>query len=97
MQIITLSGTVLGDSEVKIDKCGHKYVRFKVLCRYSAQGKEKTALYRCYSFDTAHSNLKDGARVFVSGDVEMNVRLDDNGKAWINCDVYVRHLDCPKS
>lgn len=93
MQVITISGKLLGNSESKTDKNGHKYFRFKVLCEGSAQGKKKTTIYRCYCYNTEYENLKDGETVFLSGDIDMNVRLDDNGKAWINCDVYVRQID----
>lgn len=93
MQVITISGKLLGDSETKVDKSGHKYIRFKVLSEYTAQKQDKTMIFRCYCYNTVYENLKDGEKVFLSGDIDMTIRIDEKGKAWINCDVYVRQID----
>ena len=93
MQVITISAKLLGGSERKIDKAGHEYIRFKASCKSEAHGKIKTTIYRCYCYNSDIEELHDGEIVFLSGDIDMNVCIDDNGKAWMNCDVYVRQIE----
>lgn len=92
MQIITLSGKVHGACEMRKDKNGNNYIRFKVYCTNKDTTTARYTLYRCYCYDTSFSNLKDDDTVFLTGDLNLVIRNDENGKTWINTDVYVRNM-----
>lgn len=93
MEIITLSGKISGICELRKDKNGNNYIRFKVCCAgkdYS--GNPKYTTYRCFCYDTTYSTLKNGDLVFLSGDLNTTIRTDENGKSWLNSDVYVKNI-----
>lgn len=92
MQIITLSGKVHGACEMRKDKNGNNYIRFKVYCTNKDATTARYTLYRCYCYDTSFSNLKDDDTVFLTGDLNLVIKNDENGKTWINTDVYVRNM-----
>lgn len=93
MEIITLSGKVTGNCERRIDKNGNHYLRFKVYCAGKEyNGQVKYTLYRCFTYDTSLCDLKEGDTVFLSGDLSSSIKLDNNGKAWINYDVFVKNI-----
>ncbi len=92
MQIITLSGKIHGACEMRKDKNGNNYIRFKVYCTNKDTTTARYTLYRCYCYDTSFSNLKDDDTVFLTGDLNLVIRNDENGKTWVNTDVYVRNM-----
>lgn len=74
------------------DKNGNNYIRFKVYCTNKDTTTARYTLYRCYCYDTSFSNLKDDDTVFLTGDLNLVIRNDENGKTWVNTDVYVRNM-----
>lgn len=93
MQVITISGKLYGNCEVKTDKNGHNYIRFKVACKSDRATKENNFnIYRCYFYNTAYADLKDGDTVFLSGDLEASIETDSQGKTWLNQTIYVRQF-----
>ena len=93
MQIITLSGKVHGACEMRKDKNGKDYICFKVYCTNKDTTTTRYTLYRCYCYDTSFSNLKDDDTVFLTGDLNLIIRNDENGKTKVNPDVYVKSIE----
>ncbi len=93
MEIITLSGTVSENCEVREDKKGNPFVTFRVYCSHTGRdGTVKYSYYRCYTYNMLFSDLKQGDLVFLSGDLEINFNIDKNGKVWLNNDVFVKQI-----
>ena len=93
MEIVTISGKIMGNCESRKDKNNNTFIRFKVCCTgkdYS--GNPKYTTYRCFCYDTMFGDLKNGDTVFLSGDMNVNVRQDENGKPLLNIDVYVKNI-----
>ena len=91
MEIITLSGTLLADSEVCTDKNGNYFCRFKVTCKgtdYS--GNTKFTVYRCINYHTGCEQMKKGDQIFVVGALNSSIRVDSNGTPHLNNDVLVQ-------
>jgi hypothetical protein len=94
MEVISLSGIVAGNCEKKTDKNGNVYIRFKVSCKgKTLTGHDKVTIYRCRYWRVQNDDINDGDLVFVNGDMDATVKIDSNGKPWINFDVYVRQLE----
>ena len=94
MQIVTLSGKICGPCEQRKDKNGNGYIRFRVTCASKdATGGNKFTTYRCYSYDTSFNNLQNGDIVFLTGDLNIITKTDENGKTWMNVDVYIKSID----
>ena len=93
MEVITLSGKLHGPCELRKDKNGNNYIRFRVYCTSKdSSGKERYTMYRCYCYDTTHKDLQDGDLVFLTGDLTIITRTDENGKTWVVTDVYVKNM-----
>ena len=94
MQIVTLSGKICGPCEQRKDINGNGYIRFRVTCASKdGSGENKFTTYRCYSYDTSFSNLQNGDIVFLTGDLNIITKTDENGKTWMNVDVYIKCID----
>lgn len=94
MQIVTLSGKICGPCEQRKDKNGNGYIRFRVTCASKdGSGGNKFTTYRCYSYDISFSNLQNGGIVFLIGDLNIITKTDENGKTWMNVDVYIKSID----
>ena len=94
MQIVTLSGKLCGPCEQRKDINGDGYIRFRVTCASKdGSGGNKFTTYRCYSYDTSFSNLQNGDIVFLIGYLNIVTKTDENGKTWMNLDVYIRSID----
>ena len=91
MQFITLSGKVYGTCELKKDINGNDYIRFKLCCTGKDYGgKVKYTIYRCFCYDVTFRNLKNGDKVFLAGDIAMNIKTGEDGNACVQNDVYVK-------
>ena len=89
MQNIVLSGHLIGDCEVKTDKKGCNYIRFKVACEDpDLSGKSQITIYRCYSCRLDYKNLKDNDLVFIDGQLVLTQKNDT-----ITLDVLVQSID----
>ena len=74
MQTITIAGHLAEDCELKSDKKGHKYLRFRVCCEDSDMaGKMVTTVYRCYTYNLAFKDLKAGDLVFLTGSLVLGI------------------------
>lgn len=93
MEVITISGKLIGDCEKRNDKRGNPYIRFKVKCEKKfPNGETCSNYYRCYCYNTEYADLKDGDIVFLNGDLELTTRRDSNGNVWTNVDIFVRNI-----
>lgn len=92
MEIITLSGNVAGKCEKRMDKNGNYYLRFMVFCEgKDYRGNPQRTFYRCVTYDSSIV-LKEGDMVFLTGDLKLSTKTDEKGKAWFNCDIYVKNI-----
>lgn len=97
MEIITLSGKITGNVARKIDKNGNHYIRFKVYCAGKEyNGQTNYTCYRCFTYDISFKDLKDGDTVFLCGEHSFNIKSDENGKVWVNVDVFIRTIEALK-
>lgn len=93
MEVITLAGNLITDSEVCTDKNGHNFSRFKVSCRSTDYaGNFKSTVYRCFSYASGCERLKVGDQVFITGTLNIGIHTDEKGKTWLNADVFVQHF-----
>lgn len=95
MELITISGNVVTDSEKCVDKNGREYVRFRVSCwSKDYQGYDKYTYYNCFCYHTGYGKMKKGEIVFLSGTYMQNVKYpeDQGKKIYINNDIFVQHL-----
>lgn len=93
MEVIILSGKVSGACEFRKDRNGNNYIRFKVCCtRKSLAGSVSYTMYRCFCYDTSFGSLKNGNVAFILGDLEIVMKTDENGKTWVNNNVYVKNI-----
>ena len=68
MQIISIIGCLAEDCQLRKDRRGVEYIRFKVICLdKNLSGKEVATIYRCFTYNLQFSNLREGEGVFVSG------------------------------
>ena len=93
IQTIILLGHLMTDAETFIDKDGHDFIRFKMCCRKTTfKGESKFTVYRVCCYQKGFENMKRGDQVYVSGDLDINVHIDDKGKVWLNTEVYARQI-----
>lgn len=92
MQVITLSGKVCGPCELRTNKNGINYIRFKVYCIKGGVDYKYT-IYRCYCNNTSFADLQSGDAVFLTGDMSVILTKDENGKEWVNINVYVHTIE----
>lgn len=89
MEVITMSGVLQEDSELKVDKKGRNYIRFKVVCHgVDPLGNERLNTYMCYTYNTQFSSLKKGDLVFVVGPLTIS-----RYKESIRLEVYAEHIN----
>lgn len=93
MQVITLSGKVCGPCELRTNKHGVNFIRFKVYCINGGVENYKYTIYRCYCNNTAFSDLQNGDTVFLTGDMSVILTKDENGKEWVNINVHVNTIE----
>lgn len=93
IQNIILVGHLLTDAQSYTDKNGHDYIRFKMSCRRTTYtGETKFTIYRICCYQSGFENLRQGDQVYVSGDLDITYHVDENGKAWLNNDVFARQI-----
>lgn len=98
MEMVILSGKIMSEPEMKTDKNGNHYIRFRVSCLKKRGNEEKYTIYRCYSYNTAEfSDAKMGDSIFLAGDLDITRREDSNGTVWTNNDVYVKQVSIIRS
>ena len=93
MQVITLSGKVCGPCELRTNKNGINYIRFKVYSINGGVENYKYTIYRCYCNNTSFADLQSGDAVFLTGDMSVILTKDENGKEWVNINVYVHTIE----
>lgn len=77
------------DCQVKTDKKGHNYVRFKIGCEDpDMSGKNVTTIYRCYTYNLAYDDLKKGDLVFLTGALVLS-----KYKETITLDVKIQNIN----
>ena len=93
MEIITLSGKIMSEPEIKTDKNGNNYIHFRVSCIKKIGNEEKYTIYRCYSYNFAEfKGAKTGDSIFLSGDLDITRREDVNGTVWTNNDIFIKQV-----
>lgn len=89
IQTITLMGHLISKVDKFVDKNGHEFIRFKMSCRKTTfKGDTKNTVYRVCCYQGGFENLKEGDQVYVSGDLDISVYIDDKGKVWLNNEVF---------
>lgn len=92
MEIITISGTVYGNVETKKDKTGKSYLRFRVVCwSKDMTGKMTARYYRCFTYKTEFSDLRDKQTIFVSGIFRYSV----NEKNQVSLNIDCQNINIP--
>lgn len=85
---ISASGYLESDCEVKTDKNGHNYIRFKIISTTKdATGKYVDIPFRCFTYNMKFAYLRQGDIVFVMGDFKYS-----KFKEKINFDIYVQQI-----
>lgn len=85
---ISVSGYLESDCEVRTDKNGHNYIRFRILCpTKDSMGKPTEIPFRCFSYNLNFSHLKKNDVVFVIGDFKFN-----KFKEKFNFDIYAQQI-----
>ena len=93
IQTVILIGHLLTDAESFTDKNGHDFVRFKMTCRRTTfKGETKFTVYRVCCYIGGYETLKQGDQVFVSGELDISVHIDKEGKVWLNNEVYAKQI-----
>ena len=88
MICITASGYLESDCEVKSDRNGNKYIRFKMICSSKdTAGQTVYIPFRCFSYNTRYTELKKGDVVFVMGEFKYSKFKDK-----INFDIFVQQI-----
>lgn len=88
MQTITISGALIEDAQVKTDKKGYNYIRFKVGCEdLDMSGKKTTTVYRCYSYNLEFSDLKKEDIIFLTGSLTLSLYKEN-----VTLDVKVQNI-----
>ena len=89
MQNIVLSGHLIEDCELKTDKKGHNYIRFRIGCEDpDMAGKNQLTVYRCYTYNLSYDNLKKRDVIFITG-----VLVVSKFKETITLDVKVQSIN----
>lgn len=88
MQTIIISGILYEDAQLKTDKKGFNYIRFRVSCEDAdMSGKKTTTIYRCYTYNLEFSGLKKDDLVFLSGALILSLYNDK-----VTLDVKVQNI-----
>ena len=94
MEVITITGHLLKNSELCRDSNGRTFSRFKISCRRTdANGETCFTVYRCYCYMSGNDTLKQGDKVMVTGTLTLSTRTDENKRCWINADVFVQNIE----
>lgn len=90
MQQITISGTLVSNSESCTDKNGKSFSRFSVVCgSREITGRTKYTYYRCICYVSGYERLKKGDQVFVTGKLNADVAVDSKGQPYLQLNVMV--------
>lgn len=101
MQKVIISGNLGKDAGVKKLEGGRFSIMFNVAVNYSkGKGEEKKQLTQWYSVvyfsngDKMAEYLKKGAKVIVSGNLELDVfKSDKNGQTFVNANVLAQDVE----
>lgn len=85
---ISASGYLESDCEIRTDKNGHQYLRFKMICTSTTPAGATVEIpFRCFTYNMKYSHLRQGALVFVMGEFKYSRHNDK-----INFDIYVNQI-----
>lgn len=94
MQIITITGNLVADAQVKARKDSNgnvtgEFVTFKVACNNTFGEVKETSFYEVtYRKTGVFEYLKRGQSVIVSGSLRVVTNQKENGTAYTNLHIY---------